>query len=212
MMTAHAKRISTRAMALLLAVALLAPASALAVGPRVAAPTDVEPAGDGGTALMDDSAPAYVAKTERTAQPEVSASGETPLRLSEQRKTQIKAKVRDRIRTREARFTLATSVLEARLDRLEELAGTVGDAGGDVGTVLALIAEARALIEEAKALEEQATALFQAIAESEDPRATFEQARDTAIAAVKKLRDARAKAREAALTLSEIVEAMQEGE
>lgn len=206
----RAKRLARRGVALLAVFSLALPATALAVGTRWSGPGEVgeqEP-------VADRAATETKSRASSSGQGSQEPAGDTQMaqnRLSEQRKLQLKQRVRDRLRERKASFDRAVQVLTDRIASIEQLASRVEGAGGDVGTVYVLLDEARALVERAIALEQEAAALFNSIAESDDPRAAFEEARDTAIAAVKALRDARAKVRAAVLELLEVIDGLLAG-
>jgi hypothetical protein len=132
--------------------------------------------------------------------------------LSAQRRAQVKSRVQDRLRERARRFDASIDALEARIARIEAIAERVEQAGGDASGVFDLLDDAKELIGEARTLEAEAAELFRSIADSDDPRATFEEARDTAIAAVRKLRDARAKVTSAIRVLLGVVAGLAEAE
>jgi hypothetical protein len=178
-MKAHTMRIARRLGALILALALAVPATALAAPQQRAGQGDEASYGRG----------EFVAQ-----------SG-----LGEQVRERVKSRVRERVRTRVQRFGTAVEVLQARIDRLETIAGRVDEAGGDVGEVLDLLDEARRLIQVAEGLEAEAVGLLESIADSDDPRATWEAAKAKAKEASETLRSARRTTTDAAKALRQII-------
>ncbi|GAB4277471.1 MAG: hypothetical protein Kow0056_08950 [Coriobacteriia bacterium] len=172
-MKATLKRLARQAAVLFLALLLVLPGTALATG-----------SGGSGTRYGGGDGAAVSSGSGEGAQ--LTAA------LTQQRRERIRERITERLKRRKAAFDHATEVILQRISRLESIAAAVEKAGGDVGEVYGLLASARDLVAEAQDLEAEAAELFRAVPDSDDPRATFEEARDTAIAAVKKLREARA--------------------
>jgi len=130
--------------------------------------------------------------------------------LADQIKERVHERVRDMLCTRDARFESSTLALEARMDRLADIAALVeADGTVDISGIIAMLADARALIDQAGTTETDASGLFRQIADCENPRDCFNDACATAYNAGQTLRDARDLLRDVAAELREIVQGLE---
>lgn len=133
-------------------------------------------------------------------------------RRREQRAERVLARVERALRTRKARFDGAVERLERKTGRIGELATVVRGKGGDIGAVEALLTESEDLLTRARATEARAVEQFLAVPSADQPHVAFRTARDTAKEAVKQLKGARQKAREAAVELRRVAAKLKGGE
>jgi hypothetical protein len=105
------------------------------------------------------------------------------------------------LETRKSRFDAAVGRITGRIDAVSAIASQVEKAGGDVSAVTAALDKARSLVGDATAEEAQAVAMFKAVPDAANKRNAFRAARVQARLAASVLNQARLTLRGAVLTL-----------
>ncbi|MCL4079520.1 hypothetical protein MX659_07990 [Coriobacteriia bacterium Es71-Z0120] len=122
----------------------------------------------------------------------------------------LRNRIENVIRAREARFRAAEALLSKKQTRLELLASKVESLGADVSAVRARIEESRQLLEQAREQEQTAIQAMRGVPDATDRRGAFRQARLQAREAVLTLKQSRVALREAARELRQIALALKE--
>lgn len=123
-----------------------------------------------------------------------------------------KGRIRVALGRRRARFDAAAAGLAARLETVENIAGDVKAAGGDVGSVEELIASARSKLDQAKATEAKAIDAFEAVPGAGDKWEAFQSARQLGRQAIIELKQARDYGKQAVAELRRIVNELKTSE
>jgi chromosome segregation ATPase len=121
------------------------------------------------------------------------------------RRALLQERIEQALGRRKASFDATAARLEDRIADLETLAQEIESAGGDVSDARAILEEAPKALERARELETQAAAQFRDVPDSENKKAAFVEARQTARQAVAELSRCRTALRQTAVELSSIV-------
>jgi len=121
------------------------------------------------------------------------------------RRQLLQERIEQALRQREARFDATAARLEDRIANLEALAEEIESVGGDVSDARAMLEEAPKALERARELETQAAAQFRGVPDSENKKAAFVEARQTARQAVAEMSRCRTILRQTASDLSSAV-------
>jgi len=141
----------------------------------------------------------------RLTSPTVSPTVATVQVARDTRRALLQERIEQALSRRKASFDATAARLEDRIADLETLAQEIESAGGDVSDARAILEEAPKALERARELETQAAAQFRDVPDSENKKAAFVEARQTARQAVAELSRCRTALRQTAVELSSIV-------
>lgn len=121
------------------------------------------------------------------------------------RRALLQERIEQALSRRKVRFDATAAQLEDQIANLERLAQEIESVGGDVSEARAILEEAPKALERARELETQAAAQFRDVPDSENQKAAFVAARQTARQAVAELSRCRTALRQTAVELSSVV-------
>lgn len=141
----------------------------------------------------------------RLTSPTVSQTVANVQEARDARRALLQERIEQALSRRKVRFDATAAQLEDQIANLERLAQEIESAGGDVSEARAILKEAPKALERARELETQAAAQFRDVSDSENQRAAFVAARQTARQAVAELSRCRTALRQTAVELSSVV-------
>ncbi len=141
----------------------------------------------------------------RLTSPTVSQTVANVQEARDARRALLQERIEQALSRRKVRFDATAAQLEDQIANLERLAQEIESAGGDVSEARAILKEAPKALERARELETQAAAQFRDVPDSENKKAAFVAARQTARQAVAELSRCRTALRQTAVELSSVV-------
>lgn len=141
----------------------------------------------------------------RLTSPTVSQTVANVQEARDARRALLQERIEQALSRRKVRFDATAAQLEDQIANLERLAQEIESAGGDVSEARAILEEAPKALERARELETQAAAQFRDVPDSENQKAAFVAARQTARQAVAELSRCRTALRQTAVELSSVV-------
>lgn len=141
----------------------------------------------------------------RLTSPTVSQTVANVQEARDARRALLQERIEQALSRRKVRFDATAAQLEDQIANLERLAQEIESVGGDVSEARAILEEAPKALERARELETQAAAQFRDVPDSENQKAAFVAARQTARQAVAELSRCRTALRQTAVELSSVV-------